>query len=847
MKPRDPGYTSAQSRTISEKGEETMSTLWQTLRFGLRLLWKSPGITAVAVASLALGIGANTTIFSVIHASLLRPLPYPDADRRVIVFTTNLNSPNQNNRSGATTADFIDWRNNSKLLEDWQMFSFSHATTMTGPGLPERINYQHVTVGLLDSLGVRPVLGQLFRPGTEAENPVVISESYWRRRFGGRADVVGQKMVGADVGTIIGVLPSDFEMFNTPSGVDLWNTIDLAKPIWIQRRVPWLMATAKLKSGVSLSQAQSELSIIAANLAQTYPDSNRHRGVVLTPMLEARNGNLGSVLYPLFGAVGFVLLIACSNVANLLLARAAARRREFAVRAALGAGRKRLLFELLTDGIVLAIPGVLAGLALAYGGIVLFRALVPQGFPGAEHVELNVAALLFMTIAGLLAGILSAIFPALAGSKVNLIESLKEGGRGSAGGVRQRLRSLLVAAQIALALILLVAAGLMINTILRLQNHNLGFDPKDVGVAHLHITGARYMTNAPKREIDMRYVEPPVARFMDHVLMRTRALPGVTSAALAGTVPMGPMESPGVLIRIAGNSNSDDNRRAEFNAISDGFFETLRIPLRRGRYFDARDVESSSWVAIVNEAFAREFFPGEEALGQSITLIAGPGEQPREIVGVVSDFTQFGPRTPVRPEVYTSYNQQTREILGTFQGQRLRPKLIMRSAQSINPETISRIIADFDPKLAVFGMRTLEEFAAERGAPGRFYANILGLFSAIALLLAAVGIYGLMSYSVTDRFNEIGIRMALGASRSRIIWLIVSYGLKLTLAGLVVGVAGALGATRLLEQMLFEVRPWDPLTFSVVALFVFLVAIAACGLPALRATRVNPLAALRRE
>jgi predicted permease len=822
---------------------------FRDLKHSARRLGAHPGIAAIAILSMALGIGANTTIFSVIHASILRPLPYPDADRRVIVFTTNLNSPNRMNRQGATTADFIDWRTHSKLLEDWQMFSFSGATTATGAGLPERITYQHVTVGLLDSLGVRPVLGQLFRPGSEAENPVIISEGYWRRRFGGQTDVVGQKIAGSDeAGTIIGVLPADFEIFNTPAGVDLWNIIDLTNTIWIQRKVPWLMATAKLKSGVSLSQAQSELSGIAEVLAQTYPDSNRHRGVVVTPMLEARNGDLGSVLYPLFGAVGFVLLIACSNVANLLLARAAARRREFAVRAALGASRKRLLLELLADGLVLAIPGVLAGLALAYGGIVMYHAVAPQGFPGADRVTLNGAALLFTTIAGLLAGILSAIFPALEGSKVDLIESLKEGARGSAGGAGRRMRSFLVAGQIALALILLVAAGLMMNTILRMQNHNLGFDTGNVVVAQLHITGSRYMTDAPKREIDMRNVEPPVARLMDHVLTQARALPGVASAALAGSVPMGPSESPGVRIRIADGANSaDDRRAADFNAISDGFFETLRIPLRRGRYLNARDVESNAWVALVNEAFAREFFPGGEALGQTITLIAGPDERPREIVGVVADFTQYTPRIPVRPAVYTSYLQQTREIPGNFQGQRFRPKLILRSAQTIKPETISRIVADFDPQLAVFGVKTLEQFASERGASGRFYANILGLFSAIALLLAAVGIYGLMSYAVTDRFHEIGIRLALGASRSRIIWLIVSYGLRLTVVGLAAGVAGALWATRLLEQMLFGVKPWDPLTFLTVILFVLLVAISACALPALRATRVDPLAALHRE
>jgi putative ABC transport system permease protein len=817
------------------------------LRHSARRLRAHPGIAAIAILSMALGIGANTTIFSLIYASLLRPLPYQDADRLLIVFTTDLNSANKKNRGGATTADFLDWRERSKLFEDWHLFSLNKTATATGAGLPERITYQHVTAGLLDSLGVRPVLGRLFRPGEEAV--AIISEGYWRRRFGGQEDVLGRKVtMDGELYTIIGVLPADFELFNTPSSVDLWNTINLGSTEWIQRKVPWLLATSKLKPGVSLPQAQSELSAIAAGLAQTYPDSNRHRGVVVTPMLEARNGDLGRVFYPLFGAVGFVLLIACSNVANLLLARAAARCREFAVRAALGARRKRLLFELLADGIVLSIPGVLAGLGLAYGGIVIFRAAAPQGFPGADRMTLNGVALLFMALAGLLSGILSAIFPALKGSKVDLIDGLKEGTRGSAGGVRLRTRSLLVSGQIALALILLVAAGLMMNTILRMQNHKLGFDPSDVVVTQLNITGARYMSMAPKQEIDMRIVEPTVARFLDHVLTQVRVLPGVASAAVAGNVPMGPSEGQVVLIRAAGGANSaDDRRTAVFNAVSEGFFETLRIPILRGRYLNPRDVESNSWVAIVNEAFAREFFPGGEAIGQTITLMTGPGERPREIVGVVGDSKQYTPHMPVQPEVYTHYLQQPAEIPGNFQGQRFRPKLILRPAQSLNQETIARIVADFDPQLAVFGMQKLEHHVAEGGAYLRFYANILGLFSATALLLAAVGIYGLMSYAVTDRLNEIGIRLALGASRGRIIWLIVSYGLKLTVAGLAAGVAGALWATRLLEQLLFEVKPWDPLTFSVVMLFVLLVSIAACCLPALRASRVDPMAALRRD
>ncbi|MEX2264282.1 MAG: ABC transporter permease [Bryobacteraceae bacterium] len=817
-----------------------------------RRLLGHPGIAAIAILSLALGIGANTTMFSLVYASLLRPLPYPDGDRLVMIFTTALNSPNRDNRGGATTADFLDWRAQSKTLEDWQMFGGGGGVTATGVGLPERITFQHVTPGLLGSLGVRPLIGRLFEPGEEAERPALISEAYWRRRFGAEAGVLGRRLtVDGNVFTIIGVVPAGFELFGEPSSTDFWNTIDLsAGSQWMQRSVPWLAATAKLKPGVSLDQAQSELSGIAANLARAYPDTNLHRGVAVTPMLEARNGRLGSILYPLFGAVGFVLLIACINVANLLLARATARRREISVRAALGASRNRLMREFLSDGLVLAVPGIVAGLALAYGGIALFRAVAPQGFPGAGLVELNLPALSFTAAAGALAGVLAALFPALDGSKADVTEALKEGARGSAGRKRQRLRSSLVAGEIALAMILLVGAGLAINSFLRLQNHGLGFDPHNVTVAQLHLTGKRYMTDAPQREIDIRYVEPAVARFSEHLLREVSTVPGVENAALAGNVPMGPGASPGVRIRVAASSASDaELRRAEMNVVTAGFFDTLSIPLRRGRYLSDRDVEGGAWVAVVNEAFVREFFPGGDAVGQVITLVAGPDERPREIVGVIADYTQYTPRMAARPEVYTSHLQQTREIPGTFQGQRFRPKLLVRSHVAGIPkaETIAKIVADFDKDLAIFDVKTLQQHVAMRGAPARFYANALGLFSAIALVLAAIGIYGLMNYSVTDRFHEIGIRLSLGASRPQIIWLIVSYGVKLASAGLVLGIAGALVATRLLDAMLFGVKPWDPFTFLLVTGFLLAVAVTACVIPAMRATVIDPVVALRQE
>jgi putative ABC transport system permease protein len=711
---------------------------------------------------------------------------------------------------------------------------------------------QQITPGLLESFAVRPVIGRLFRAGEEAERPALISEGYWRRRFNADPDVLGRKLImDGRVFSIIGVLPAGFEILESDPGVEMWTTIDLAPGSeWVQRSVPWLLATAKLKHGSSIKRAQAELDRIAANLGKAYPETNRNRGLIVMPMLEARNGRLGATLYPLFGAVAFVLLIACTNVANLLLTRAIARRREISVRAALGAGRKRLMRELLADGIVLAVPGVLVGLAVAYGGIALFRVSAPPGFPGAGKVELNLYVLAFTAAAAALSGILAAFFPALEGSKVDLTEALKDAGRGSAGRKRQRLRSLLVASEIALALILLVGAGLTVSSVYRLQTHETGFDSTNVTIAQLHISGKRYMTDAPQRELDMRYVEPPTVQFFDHVLREVRALPGVSGAALAGNVPMGPTESRGVRVRIVGGTESDiELRNAEFNVITDGFFETLRIPLRRGRYLNESDTAAGAWVAVVNEAFAREFFPDGSAVGKVVNLSAGPEERPREIVGVVADFTQLSPRVTVRPEIFTSYLQQPREIPGNFQGQRFRPKLIvkLRADGAVKQEAVAKIIADFDKDLAIFDMRPHSAHIAIRSSGTRFYARALGLFAAIALALAVIGIYGVMSYSVSDRFHEIGIRSSLGATRGAILWLIVSHGLKLAAIGLTVGIAGALWMTRLLQGMLFGVTPWDPSTFVLVAVVLVIVTVTASAIPAARAMLISPAAALRRE
>lgn len=820
------------------------------LIYSCRRMLAHSGMALIAILSLALGIGSNTTMFSILYSAILRPLPYPESDRLVAI--RNASTRNRANQGPASAADFIDWRAGSKTLEQWHLFDFGSASTAIGAGTPDRIRAQHVTPGMFEALGIRPVIGRFIQPGEESQRLAVIGEHYWQRAFARQADVLGRKLiVEGELHTIIGVAPVGVEIFGEPGATDFWNAIDLSPGSnWIQRSVPWLIATARLKPGVSIEQARSEMDGLAANLATTYSETNRERGVALTPALEASNGNMSGFLWPLFGAVGFVLLIACSNVANLLLARAVVRRREIALRAALGASRERLVREFLMNGVVLAIPGVLGGAAVAYGSILLFRAVAPVGFPGASLVELNLPVLGFTAITGALAGIGAALLPALQGAKVNLTDALKEGGRGSGSRTGKHLRSLLAAGEIALSLILLAGVGLMVNTMLRLGHQQLGFDPENVTIAQLHVTGERYMTDLPKQEIDMRNVEPPVAAFMEHLLGAVREIPGVQAAALASSIPMGPSTGPGVRVIVAGaEPSARGSGGTASNMITPGYFEALRIPLRQGRLVTDRDSQAAPWVAIVNESFVREFFPGGQALGQVVTLGMGPEDRLREIVGVVGDYKQNSPRFPPRPEIFTSHFQQTSVIPGNFQGPRFRSSLIVRTATSRGPsaETLMKIVAGFDKDLPVFNVTPLSTHIASRDQGIRFYTGVLGIFAVIALLLAVIGIFGLINHSVTDRMHEIGIRSPLGASRVQIMWLVVSHGMKLAAAGLAVGVAGALAVTRLLSSMLFGVKPGDPATLFIAACFLLVLTAVTCAAPALSATRIHPAIALRME
>lgn len=845
-------YVEAAGDVVATAWKEHCRIMIRDFVHSFRRMLAHPGTAVIAILSLALGIGANTTMFSIIYASMLRPLPYPEADRRVVAFAVQTNAASQNMLGGSAAADFMDWRASSKTLDQWHLFTFGNPTTAVANGFAERIVTQAVTPGAMEALGIRPLMGRLPRPGEEDERPAVISEEYWKRSFGGDPGVLGRRFgSNNESNVIVGVVPSGVEIFNEPGRVDAWTVVNLNPGSdWVQRQIPWLLTTARLKPGVSLGQAQAEMSAIAARLEKEYPGTNKNRGVRLASFRDARNGQMGYLLYPLFGAVGFVLLIACANVANLLLARASARRREISVRAAIGATRRRLIREFLMDGAVLALPGVLIGILIAFGGLQLFRAIVPQGFPGATLVQLNIPVLVFTAAIGAAASISAAFFPALQGTRVELTEALKESGRGSGSRLRQLFRSSLVAGEIALALILLVGTGLLINTTVRLAGLERGFDAQNVTVVEMDLAGRRYMNNAPKREIDMRYVEPATGQFIEHALRSVQALPGIERAAFASHVPLGPQRGAGVRVRIVGGQeNANEVRRSMCNIITPDFFATLRIPVKSGRALTERDTQASPWVAVVNEAFAREFFPNGNALGQLVMLHLGPEDRQREIVGVVGDAKQFSPRNPVQPEVYASHFQQPREIPGNLQGHRFRSSLLLRTSGSAPPPraTLEKIIQAFDKNLPIVEIRSLEDHAALRNAGVTLVMNLLGVFSGIALLLAVVGIYGLMSHAVADRVHEIGIRSSLGATRSQILWLIGSYGCKLAVAGIAVGAVGALLASRALQVMLFGVKPGDPATMALTALLLLAVSAAACALPAMRAARIDPAAALRRE
>src|SRR5215207_702978 len=823
-------------------GVSTMRTLWQDVRYGARALWKSPGFTAVAVLAVALGVGANTAIFSVVNTVLLRALPYGNAERLAALYTGRgpsvIGGP-------LSYPDLLDYRAQAGAFEYVAGYQGVGTVMSLGQGdEPERVRGTEVMADLFPLLGVRAARGRVFTREEDVgggPNVIVISDGMWRRRFGSDPDVVGREVrmgLSGRAATVIGVMPPGFKFPPDESEV-----LDYYTPFVAQnaksnadsmnnRGAVFIPTVAKLRDGVPFEQAAAEVETIANRLATQYPDTSANRRARVVRLHEDLVGSVRPALLVLLGAVGLVLLIACANVANLLLARAAARGREIAVRTALGATRARVARQLLTESLLLSLAGGAAGLLLSVWGVEAIVRLSPENVPRLAETSIDARVFLFALGVSVLTGLVFGLAPALQASKTDLAESLKEGGRGgSAGARRNRLRSALVVAEVALSLVLLVSAGLLIKSFRQLVTTDPGYSPERVLAVTVALNTQRFADD------DSR------AGYFREAVARITQLPGVESAGLTRLLPLGRSDIFNSF-QIAGRPPfaPGESRGARSYTISPEYFRVLSLPLRRGRAFSEADGKNANQVIVVNEAFVSRFFPGQEPLGQHVVL-DGPDDKPlppREVVGVVGNvrFQRFDDEE--RPEYYVPFEQAPSAVT----------QVVVRAKDGDAAALTSPVRAALkgvDPNLLIWRTETMDELVGQSVAPQRFNVALLGFFAALAMLLAAVGIYGVMSYTVTQRRHEIGIRMALGAQRRDVLRLVVRQGMLLTLLGLGVGLAGAFALTRLMSSLLYGVSATDPMVFAAVSLLLAAVALLASYVPARRATKVDPMVALRYE
>jgi putative ABC transport system permease protein len=795
------------------------------LRYAARQLRKSPGFTTVAVLTLALGIGACAAIFSVVNSVLLRPLAYPESERLVIIRETNLP---QFPEFSVAPGQYFTWLKETTCFEQLAA-DRGAAYNLTGMGDPLRVVGRRVTANYLSTLRVHPALGRDFSPDEDApgsETVAILTHGFWMRQFGGRPEVVNQTIeLNGQSFTIIGVMPRDFQ---PGSRTEVFTPAAFSAQDRENHGGHYINVVSRLKPGATLEQARGELTVIAERLAQQFPDSNKGWGVKLAPMLDYAVSNIRPVLVSLLGAVGFLLLIACVNVANLLLARATARAKEIAVRTSLGASRARIARQLLTESVVLALLGGTVGVGLAYWGLGALIGLAPGNLPRAQEIGLDLRALCFTCALVFITGIGFGLAPVFQATRLNLSDALKDGGRGtSEGGRRHRLRSALVVTEIAIALVLLVGAGLLVRSFVRLQAVNPGFQPANAWTVGLSLPGKKYDTDARQ------------AAFAEQATAALAALPGVQAVGASHVVPF--TGSDYILgFGIAGRPAVDPAEEPSTNyyAITPDYFRAMGIPLVRGRFFSALDVADKPRVAIISESLAKRFFPGEDPIGQRINVTNGP-ETWREIVGIVRDTKHYGLDVDTALQTYEPFAQQPLDFM-TF--------VLRTSGNDLGlPAAIRAAIASVDKDQPVASVRPLTELIAGSVARQRFAMTLFGVFSGVALALATIGIYGVMAYSVTQRTGEIGIRMALGAQRSDVLRLILLQGGRLVGLGLVVGIAGSLVLTRFLAVMLYGVTAHDPVTYAAIALLLACVAALACLVPARRATKVDPLIALRAE
>ena len=808
-----------------------MHTLWQDLRYGTRMLVKKPGFTLIAVLTLALGIGANTAIFSVVNAVLLSPLPFNQPERLITVWTSDAQRPNH--QGNVSYPNFIDFRQQSRSFERLASFRTTNLV-LTGREEPVRLNGAVVSANLFSLLGVAPSIGRDFQANEDrlGTRVVILSDGLWRRRFDSDPEVVGQNITLDNLSfLIVGVMPPAFQFPIEAEPVELWTTISHDGPMTAQRGLNYLEVIGRLESGVTLAQAQTELEIIAQDLERRYPDNNANQGVSLVPAFDQLVGDVRTPLLVIFGAVICVLLIACANVANLLLARATARQHEMAVRSALGASRRRVIRQLLTESLLLAFAGGACGMLLALWGTDLLVALSPETIPRINDIRVDGRVLAFTLLVSLLTHVIFGLAPALHGSRTEVTETLKEGGRGASDGARRNnIRGALVVAEVAIALVLMVGAGLLLNSFWQLLHINTGFDSNNVLTLRINLP-------------DNKYSDPQAVSFYERLQSRLQTLPGVRAASTSFGVPFG-RSRIGTDLYIEGEVDAPGElKHVDCHIITTDYFRALGIPLIKGRDFTAGDDLRGHPVVIINEALARSYFPNENPIGKRIRPdMSASSDDPkmREIVGIVGDVKYRTMKADVEPEAYLPYAQMTittgmtvvlrsdgdpRNLIGTARGE----------------------VHALDSELPVFEVRTLDNYIGLAVAHPRFNALLLTIFACVALILTAVGLYGVMSFAVAQRTHEIGIRSALGATPGNVLRLILWQGARLIAAGVALGLASALAVTHLIKDLLYTVGTTDAPTFLTMALLLVCVALAACYVPARRATQVDPMVALRCE
>jgi putative ABC transport system permease protein len=806
----------------------------QDLRYGVRLLLKHPGFTIIAVLTLALGIGANTAIFTVVNAALLRVLPYHEPEHLVHLSET---TPQKNfPQREASYPDFLDWRQN-QVFSGMAAYSGGGSFTLIGQDGPEQIRGGRVTANFFAVLGVDPLLGQGFRGDADqpgAERVVMLGHGFWQRRFGGEPNVIGQPLnLNGEAYTIIGVLPQGFQ-FAPRGAAELWIPLQPNEAQRSRRFMHWVNVIARLKPGVNQTQALSEMQSIAQRIAQEHPESHAGTGIALVPLNEQIVGQIRPLLIILLVAVGFVLLIACANVANLLLARAGARQKEIAIRAALGAGRWRLIRQLLVESALLALLGGSLGLLLAQWGVDVLIAMIPDNMlnfmPYLRGLELDSRTLAFTGGLALLTSFVFGLAPAIQASKLDLQAVLKEGGKTSAGVTRHRLRNLLVVCEIALALVLLIGAGLMMKSLLQLLQVDPGFNPKNLLTFNISLPATKYDQNEK------------VFTFDDQLIERLEALPAVRGAAMVNVIPL--IGGNTTRFYVAGQPRPAPGSETEANLreVSANYFSVMEVPLIAGRHFNERDNVNAPGVIIVNQTLARAAFPGQDAVGRQI-IFASFDPTPIQIVGVVGDEKVNGLAARTTPVVYYPFLQDSTPGL-------MKNVVVRTNADPANlAATIRNECRLLEPGMTVAQMIAMDRIIADSPATfmRRYPAMLIGVFAAVALLLAAVGIYGLISFAVSQQTHEIGIRLALGARKFDVLKLVMWRGMLLTLIGIGIGLAAAWALTRLMAGLLFGVNATDPATFAGVAVLLAVIAILACYIPARRATKVDPMVALRYE